>query len=188
MEANKQGSGEEDLSMEEILQSIRRIIADDGEEVKPAGAPAAPPAATGSDVLELTDMIEEAPAIAAPAMGDVLGQIDAALNTDAPLAVPTPAPAAPTTPVAAPAAVAGEGLLSSAAESAALASLEKLRSVEPEIPTFTSSPSPRFRSGQTVEDMVEELLRPMMKEWLDANLPGIVERIVDREVKRLTRN
>ncbi len=41
MEAKKQGTGEEDLSMEEILQSIRRIIADDGEEGKAQAAPAA---------------------------------------------------------------------------------------------------------------------------------------------------
>lgn len=40
---------------------------------------------------------------------------------------------------------------------------------------------------QTVEDLVKEMLRPMLKDWLDSNLPGIVERYVEREIVRLTR-
>jgi cell pole-organizing protein PopZ len=35
--------------------------------------------------------------------------------------------------------------------------------------------------------MVKEMLRPMLKEWLDRNLPPMVERIVEREIVRLTR-
>ncbi|MDE3016975.1 MAG: DUF2497 domain-containing protein, partial [Pseudomonadota bacterium] len=35
--------------------------------------------------------------------------------------------------------------------------------------------------------MVEQMLRPLMKSWLDVNLPPIVERIVEREVKKLTK-
>lgn len=42
-------------------------------------------------------------------------------------------------------------------------------------------------AGDTLEDLVRELLKPMLREWLDANLPGIVERIVTREVERITR-
>ena len=42
-------------------------------------------------------------------------------------------------------------------------------------------------AGNTLEDVVRELLKPMLREWLDANLPGIVERIVTREVERITR-
>lgn len=42
-------------------------------------------------------------------------------------------------------------------------------------------------AGNTLEDLVRELLKPMLREWLDANLPGIVERIVSREVERITR-
>ena len=42
-------------------------------------------------------------------------------------------------------------------------------------------------AGNTLEDLVREMLKPMLREWLDANLPGIVERIVSREVERITR-
>ena len=42
-------------------------------------------------------------------------------------------------------------------------------------------------NGKTVEDLVKETLRPMLKEWLDQNLPQIVERYVEREIVRLTR-
>ena len=37
----------------------------------------------------------------------------------------------------------------------------------------------------TVSDMVKELIRPMLREWLDENLPGIVERVVRREIQKL---
>lgn len=188
MEANKQGSGEEDLSMEEILQSIRKIIADDGEEGKPSAAAASEPAP--SDVLELTDMITDDGALVnakdATESTDVLGKIDAALSPVAP--APTPVPAAPVAaaePVApAPSA---DTLLSEATEKAALAALNKLKVPEPASPSYSTSPSPAFRSGATVEDMVEELLRPMLRDWLNANLPAIIERVVEREVQRLTR-
>ena len=40
--------------------------------------------------------------------------------------------------------------------------------------------------NQSLEDLVSSLLRPYLKEWLDDNLPTLVERIVTKEVKRLT--
>ncbi len=202
MEAKKQGAGEEDLSMEEILQSIRRIIADDGGETKPASA--ATPVLTedspvaSSDILELTEMIEDDGTItnvksAKKDAVDVLDNIDAALKP-AP-AAEAPKPEAPKeTPAPAPAKNSDddmsdeemEALLSKTAEQAAISSLAKLNIPEPKIEKQLT-PSPQFRSGMTVEDMVEELLKPMMKEWLDNNLPIIVEKIVEREVVRLTR-
>ncbi|MFG1480822.1 DUF2497 domain-containing protein [Xanthobacter sp. V4C-4] len=39
---------------------------------------------------------------------------------------------------------------------------------------------------RTVEDLVKEILRPMLKEWLDQNLAGIVERLVRAEIERVT--
>jgi cell pole-organizing protein PopZ len=42
-------------------------------------------------------------------------------------------------------------------------------------------------NGKTVEDLVKEMLRPMLKDWLDRNLPPMVERYVEREIVRLTR-
>lgn len=41
-------------------------------------------------------------------------------------------------------------------------------------------------SDKTLEGVVHDLLRPMLKEWLDANLPGVVERLVAREIARIT--
>ena len=38
---------------------------------------------------------------------------------------------------------------------------------------------------QTLEDLVKSLLRPMLKEWLDDNLPALVERIVEKEIVKL---
>lgn len=210
MEAKKQGIGEEELSMEEILQSIRRIIADDDEGKGAAPAPEKAPAVVNpipeSDVLELTEMVADDGSVTDVKSGvDVLDNIDAALAPPpAPITTPAPAsaPAAkeevkPTpTPPPAPAPrqdVADaemsnddvDKLLSQAAESAALSALAKIPAEEKRAYFHTQSPT--FRSGGTVEDMVEDLLRPMLKGWLDDNLPGIVEKIVEREVTRLTR-
>lgn len=41
--------------------------------------------------------------------------------------------------------------------------------------------------GRNLEDIVKDMLRPMLKEWLDKNLPPMVERYVEREIVRLTR-
>ena len=43
----------------------------------------------------------------------------------------------------------------------------------------------RFGEGATIEDMVKEMIRPMLREWLDEKLPGIVERLVRREIQNL---
>lgn len=219
----KEGGGEEDLSMEEILQSIRKIIAEDDNEGKKVAAPDNAKAngqkgkgeiAPGSDVLELTEMVKEdgstesikKDAAAAPA--DVLNKIDEALTPAKPAEKPpekaaepakpaekppekppepvaaAPAPAAPAPKVETP----KDALLSAEASAAAAASLQKLHIPDPEPPPVVTTPAPTFRSGGTVEDMVNDMLRPMMKSWLDINLPPIVERIVEREVKKLTRH
>lgn len=41
--------------------------------------------------------------------------------------------------------------------------------------------------GRTLEDLVQEMMRPMLKEWLDENLPGLVERMVRAEIERVSR-
>ena len=222
MEAKKQGEGADDLSMEDILQSIRKIIADEGDETKATDAKAGEVSggAGASDILELTDIIEDDVEVT-PNNEDVLSSIDAALAPEpkpepeiipesepevAPVLVEPPAPP-PATVAPAPIEPAPvepapielvandreddgknddmEALLSKAAEDAALASLSKLKKVDSSPRVHPSSPV--FRSGTTVEDIVEDLLTPMMKEWMDNNLPEIVERIVEREVYRLTR-
>jgi cell pole-organizing protein PopZ len=42
-------------------------------------------------------------------------------------------------------------------------------------------------NARTLEDLVKEMLRPMLKSWLDDNLPGLVERIVKKEIERVSR-
>jgi cell pole-organizing protein PopZ len=43
-------------------------------------------------------------------------------------------------------------------------------------------------SGPTIDALARELLRPMLKEWLDTHLPGIVEAAVRKEVERIARS
>lgn len=42
-------------------------------------------------------------------------------------------------------------------------------------------------SGRTLEDLVQEMIRPMIKDWLDKNLPAMTERLVRKELERLSR-
>jgi cell pole-organizing protein PopZ len=42
-------------------------------------------------------------------------------------------------------------------------------------------------NARTLEDLVREMLRPMLKVWLDDNLPGMVERLVRAEIERVSR-
>jgi cell pole-organizing protein PopZ len=42
-------------------------------------------------------------------------------------------------------------------------------------------------NAQTLEDLVREMLRPLLKTWLDDNLPGLVERLVRSEIERVSR-
>lgn len=41
--------------------------------------------------------------------------------------------------------------------------------------------------GLTIESMMRDMLRPMLKEWLDENLPAVVERMVEKEISRISR-
>jgi hypothetical protein len=58
-------------------------------------------------------------------------------------------------------------------------------------------PAPQARPAQslplgngavTLEDLVRSELRPLLRQWLDSNLPAIVERLVQREIQRITRS
>ena len=222
--------GDEDLSMEEILQSIRRIIAEDDKEPKKPEAKANGAKSKGkeddvpgSDVFELTDLVKDDGSVVnvktevakETAEKDVLSKIDEALVTEKKVAPadikpdiqpevkaevkvePKPAASsqgdidsifanAPAAPAPQPAAPAGS-LLSEEAASASMASYNKLKSVDQYVPPAAVTHAPSFRDGTTMEDLVTEMLRPMMKAWLDTNLPQIVERIVEREIRKLTK-
>ena len=80
-------------------------------------------------------------------------------------------------PEVAPAAPVSEPILSPVTAQATRGPLEQLSRliVRPEPP-----------GSDTLEGMVREMLRPMLREWLDANLPRMVEEMVQREIARIT--
>jgi cell pole-organizing protein PopZ len=43
------------------------------------------------------------------------------------------------------------------------------------------------QNARTLDDLVKDMLRPMLKSWLDDNLPGVVERMVRAEIERVSR-
>ncbi|MGL4302352.1 MAG: DUF2497 domain-containing protein [Sphingomonas sp.] len=151
-------------SMEDILSSIKRIIAEEGESAVAARSKRPAPRA-----------VETAPVTATPtaAPDDVLELRDAV--APAPLADPVP------TPIAAPAAPApaAEPIVSPQAAQASRGALDNLSRL------IVRAPEPAL-GDNTLEALVRELLRPMLREWLDAKLPGIVETMVAREIARIT--
>lgn len=187
--ADKGAAGGEDQSMEEILQSIRKIIAEENDD--PAEAPATDDgeddvSAPDSDVLELTDAIQDDGSVVnvKDAEGGVLDDIDDALEADDDFGdepEPAPAPKAKAKPAPRPKPVAddGEGLVSAVSIAASAEAMRALRGNG----DLGALP---FVSGETVEGLVMQLLRPMLKEWLDANLPVIVQREVQREIQRVS--
>lgn len=187
-------------SMEEILASIRRIIADDagpapvrptprvvpGAQVEEAGnisrpseplPPPEPPAAE-ADILELTQPVEQ-PAAFTPVRGpDVMFREEEPPQEPRAPAPPPPPPApAPAGQAAAPVAPPQpiDPLLSPRSSHAVSAAFNSLAA------TVLSD------NSRTLEDIVKEMMRPMLKNWLDENLPGMVERIVRAEIERVAR-
>lgn len=171
--------------MEEILASIRRIIAEDGEQpeaVPPAAAPA--PASREDEILELTEVVTD---------DGALSQADEEPEEVAEeMTPPEPEPPPEDEPMqmATPAEPSddGERLVSQAAAAASLAALSQLNRLnEPKVDKRMSD-IPLGEGQMTIEDMVREMLRPLLKEWLDSNLPHLVERVVQDEVQRLVRD
>ncbi|WP_159845062.1 DUF2497 domain-containing protein [Brevundimonas sp. G8] len=191
-------------TMEEILASIRRIISEDEApaETPAAAAPEATPEpvpeplaaetifaapveptpepAVEDDVLELTDRYE------APA--ETIGDLDVVEHTPEPYQ-PAPEPA-PLYAESAPEPVPAYDTLvgDSAAASAASAFAGLAASFKKPEPAQAASGDLPFLSGNTVEAMVGEMLRPLLKDWLDNNLPGIVQAAVQKEVERIARS
>jgi len=145
-------------SMEEILASIRRIIS---EEEQPASEP----------VLDLTEHEPAAAAVEDDIVFEAVEQ-EVAAAAPAPIVTHTPAPVVETPP-----APPEPTILSSPTTHAAAGSLAKL----------AGSLRIADTNGQTVEGVVRELLKPMLKDWLDKNLPAIVESRVEAELERIAR-
>jgi hypothetical protein len=185
-------------SMEEILASIRKIISEDGE-----GAAATP--AGADDVLVLTDEVDDdgapaKPAAEPPAMAAVAPEpppppppppplvdeprVQLAEPDPEPEPEPPPAQAAPepAPPPVQPQEF-GRRLISDTTAAASLAALSELVSRTHREPDIESLPL--GNANRTLEDITRELLRPILKSWLDDNLPELVERIVREEIGRL---
>lgn len=182
-------------TMEEILASIRRIISEDetpageGEEAAPA---AEEPVAAAAEA-EAAPEPEPEPVAAAPE-----AEPEPVAAVAAPEPEPQPAPvveeealeltekvetlgdldvfSAPE-PEAAPVAAPIEALVSERAATAAASSFGAL-----------SAAITMPKGDRTLEDVVRELLRPLLQHWLDENLPGIVQQAVDTEVDRIARS
>ena len=76
-----------------------------------------------------------------------------------------------------------DGLLETTTKAAIRSSIDKLGAAG-----IGVVPSPALgNAGLTIETMVREMLRPILKEWLDENLPSVVERMVEKEISRVAR-
>ena len=145
-------------SMDEILSSIKRIIADD-DRSRPATKRTKSVAREEEEVLELTTAAENAISedrLLDDSKAQNLRHSFSALQTlSEPGAAPTPHAVSPP-------------MLQTLSEPG----------VAPQI----------VRSGETsLEGLTRELLRPMLKDWLDTHLPPIVEAMVEREITRITK-
>ncbi|HEX2556526.1 MAG TPA: DUF2497 domain-containing protein [Microvirga sp.] len=182
--------------MEEILASIRRIIADDQDRVLPARFGAAPgrplaayvdPAPAEDDeepeAAEPVPELRAAPRapVAAPAAEEAGSPAPEPVRLDAgrpdPAAEAAPVPADdPAEPEPEPPAMGpSETLVSAPADAAAGQAFQRLAATV------------RPRPALTMEEHVTEMLRPMLRAWLDENLPPLVERLVQAEIERISR-
>jgi uncharacterized protein len=208
-------------SMEEILASIRRIIADD--DSKPAKAPevaaaakapqaAAAPSRPAPPAAPPPKPAAPLPSAPPPAAANSQDEVDAMLaELDAPpKAGPKPAAAQPPAPaaevldlteaMAAPTPPPGPAPSFRTIDGAsdvvfttkperstdrALISNETIAAVDSAFNSLAHTVI--GQNARTLEDLVREMLRPMLKSWLDDNLPGLVERIVRAEIERVSR-
>ncbi|HXX04989.1 MAG TPA: DUF2497 domain-containing protein [Xanthobacteraceae bacterium] len=204
-------------SMEEILASIRRIIADDDaskaaqrppEPPKPPVPPApqpsppmraavAPPPERPPDQVETggagledqaSEILELTESMAAPAFG----RAEPAAN-----AFPMPNPPPQFRKIEGvsdvsfdeveqkPAMQRAAQMPSQAGEHGPLISSATSAAVDSAFNTLAQTVL--ANNARTLEDLVREMLRPMLKSWLDDNLPGMVERLVRAEIERVAR-
>lgn len=174
-------------TMEEILASIRRIISEDdapaAAEAEPAAVADEPPAALAEEpapppppepavVEEDDDILELTEPEPAPAPAQTLGDIEVFPRSQ-PEPEPEPAPAFSAPVFEDPE---EDSLISPPAASQAASAFSQLSRT-------VSMPS----EGRSLEDVVREMLRPMLKDWLDTHLSGIVETAVQAEVERISR-
>jgi cell pole-organizing protein PopZ len=167
-----------DPSMEDILASIRRILNED----EPGAAPGPAPNPDPNEPLALTEAMlvgEPAKPAAAPAPPPppppqpVVSPV---------VVAPPPPPAPPPAPIVAePPSQSLDALMAPAAAAAASAAMGQLmRAVSQD-----RGAALHRSGGPSIEDVVREELRPLLKQWLDQNLPPMVERLVRAEIERV---
>ena len=144
--------------MEDILASIRDILQEDE---------------AGTSPLELTEAML-VPVPQTPATPPKAESPPLAAEPPVPVDLPSPPPSEP------PAAPQMTSLLAPAAAAAAAAALGQLAKA-----VAGDRSSPVSRGGASIEDVVREEMRPLLKAWLDQHLPGMVEHIVKAEIARL---
>ncbi len=208
MSGSDQNKAGVEPSMDDILASIRKILNEDDVATvtaAPAQTPMPAPAPGMPEPLLLTDdmLVAEPPApmpvsMAPPAPPPPAPPPPAPPPPEPPALpasvqlVPPPLPpesralATPPSPPAAPPSetpvMATEDLVAPSVAAATAASMgELLRAVTQERAASVN------RGGPTIEDVVREEVRPLLKEWLDNHLPGIVERAVRAEIERVAR-
>jgi uncharacterized protein len=145
-------------TMEEILSSIKKIISEDSTKTL---SPVRPRRAE-----------------ARPPSHDELGEPVSDADDDTILELTQSVPEPETVPMPSSQTQQPDALISAKVEAAsrsALASLSSAMVVRPEV-----------TGSDTLEGLVREMLKPMLKDWLDANLPDVVERVVAKEVSRIT--
>ena len=210
-DATEQDDGQEP-TMEEILASIRRIISDDEEEGEAKGdeeevAEAEEEPAEAEDeapeeveeedeILELTEVVENIDDVPdlepelEPSMEDEVEDEEELVPVDdfdsIEVVEPEPELAPEMAPVPQPVAAASSpvsdlhALLSDHAADATAGTLSGLTGA-----VSAARDMPLGYAHQTLEDLVKSLLRPMLKEWLDKNLPALAERLVEKEIVKL---
>jgi cell pole-organizing protein PopZ len=172
-------------SMEEILASIRQIISEDGDEA-PDGDPQArratdraPPA---SGPLDLTQVVNED--------GSVTDLNDAAPAQEAGSPEAFEEPGVPP-PLEEPSVEPNPDVETSSypsLPSEELISPERADAIQTALGRLSSQTRVRGAADPaTLEGLVTEMLRPMLKAWLDDNLPRIVERAVREEIERISK-
>lgn len=166
-------------SMEEILSSIKRIIAEEGDGPPGRRRAARPAPVAAAPALE--PEIEPEPDPESEPDDQVLE-----LSEPMPVAAPEPLrdpvaaeparPSASLAPAAEPA-PAVDPILSPAAADATRGALESLSRLRVKAEPVGDG---------TLEGLVREMLRPMLRDWLDAHLPDLVEAMVAKEIARIS--
>jgi cell pole-organizing protein PopZ len=187
-------------SMEDILASIRRIIAEGEQDAKdgtPSAAEPAKPVQPKAEIFELTQIVQDDGSVvtvgeeaqkAAPASRDKAEPAAETVKAEAAAVVEKLVPPevlaekAPV-PTASPAAPASDTKIESA-----MAALSRLMDIAKTPGPETSAAEPeRLHSSLTVEELVRDTVRPMLRQWLDANLPPLVEQAVKEAVDKLAK-